>query len=129
MFRQQVPSRTGVATYSSTIPFKLAPYHPQGNFLPLFFHRCVLSKSLKVKIYKTIIILVPVGSYGSGAWYFSLRKEHRLRCEICGSHDGTDEENCLLEREGIIRFRRANTLVRTGVFQRFPSRVPINILI
>jgi hypothetical protein len=55
MLRCQILTRTGVA-YSSAIPFKVGPYRSQGNFLPLFFHLCALSKSLKVKIYKTIII-------------------------------------------------------------------------
>ena len=37
----------------------------------------ILSKNLKIKIYKTIIL--PVVLYGSEAWYLTLREEHRLR--------------------------------------------------
>jgi hypothetical protein len=36
-----------------------------------------LSRNIKVKIYKTIIL--PVVSYGCETWCFMLREEHRLR--------------------------------------------------
>jgi hypothetical protein len=37
----------------------------------------LLSRNLKVKIYKTIIL--PIVLYGCEIWYLSLREEHRLR--------------------------------------------------
>jgi hypothetical protein len=36
-----------------------------------------LSRDLKVKLYKTIIL--PVVLYGCGTWSLTLREEHRLR--------------------------------------------------
>jgi hypothetical protein len=36
-----------------------------------------MSKNLKIKIYKTIIL--PVGMYGCETWSLTLREEHRLR--------------------------------------------------
>jgi hypothetical protein len=36
----------------------------------------LLSKNLKIKIYRTIIL--PVVLYGCGTWSLTLRKEHRL---------------------------------------------------
>jgi hypothetical protein len=37
----------------------------------------LISKSLKIKIYKTAIL--PVVLYGCETWYLTLREEHRLR--------------------------------------------------
>jgi hypothetical protein len=37
----------------------------------------VLSKNLKIKIYKTVIFSVVL--YGCEAWFLPLREEHRLR--------------------------------------------------
>jgi hypothetical protein len=37
----------------------------------------LLSKNLKIRIYKKIIL--PVVLYGCGTWFLSLREEHRLR--------------------------------------------------
>ena len=37
----------------------------------------LLSKKLKIKIYRTIIL--PVVSYGCETWSLTLRKDHRLR--------------------------------------------------
>jgi hypothetical protein len=37
----------------------------------------LLSKNLKIRIYKTIIL--PVVLYGSETWSLTLREEHRLR--------------------------------------------------
>jgi hypothetical protein len=42
---------------------------------PLSSH--LLSKNVKVKIYKTIIL--PVVLYGCETWFLTLREEHRLR--------------------------------------------------
>jgi hypothetical protein len=36
-----------------------------------------MSKNLKIKIYKTVIL--PVGLYGYETWSLTLREEHRLR--------------------------------------------------
>jgi hypothetical protein len=41
----------------------------------LFSH--LISKSLKIKIYKTVILLVVL--YGCETWSLTLREEHRLR--------------------------------------------------
>jgi hypothetical protein len=38
---------------------------------------CQISKNLKIKIYKTVILLVVL--YGCGNWSFTLREVHRLR--------------------------------------------------
>jgi hypothetical protein len=38
---------------------------------------CLISKNLKVKIYKTVIL--PAVLYGCETWSLTLRKEHRLR--------------------------------------------------
>jgi hypothetical protein len=43
----------------------------------------LLSRNLKVKIYKTIIL--PVVLYGCGTWSVTLREEHRLR--VFGNRD------------------------------------------
>ena len=37
----------------------------------------LLSKNLKIKIYRTIIL--PVVLYGCGTWSLTLREQHRLR--------------------------------------------------
>jgi hypothetical protein len=37
----------------------------------------LLSRNVKVKIYKTLIL--PVVLYGCETWYFTLREQHRLR--------------------------------------------------
>jgi hypothetical protein len=37
----------------------------------------LISKNLKIKIYKTVIL--PVGLYGCETWSLTLREEHRLR--------------------------------------------------
>jgi hypothetical protein len=46
-----------------------ACYHSVQNFLS----SCLLSKSLRIKVYKTVI--VPVVLCGYGTWYVTLRKE------------------------------------------------------
>jgi hypothetical protein len=38
---------------------------------------CLISKNLKIKIYKTVIL--PVVLYGCETWSLTLREEHRLR--------------------------------------------------
>jgi hypothetical protein len=53
-----------------------ACYHSVQNLLS----SRLLSKTVKVRIYKTIIL--PVVPYGSETWSLTLRKEHKLRvCE------------------------------------------------
>jgi hypothetical protein len=46
-------------------------------------------RNVKVKRYKTIIL--PLALYGCETWSLKLREEHRLRCEISGSHSGEYE--------------------------------------
>jgi hypothetical protein len=41
------------------------------------FRLVVISKNLKIKIYKTVIL--PVVLYGCETWFLTLREEHRLR--------------------------------------------------
>jgi hypothetical protein len=48
-------------------------YHSVQNLLP----SRLLSKNIKIRIYKTIIL--PVILYGCETWYLTLREEHRLR--------------------------------------------------
>jgi hypothetical protein len=43
----------------------------------VFYLPASFSRNVKVKKYKTIILLVV--SYGCGTWYLTLREEHRLR--------------------------------------------------
>jgi hypothetical protein len=50
-----------------------ACYHSVQNLLS----SCLISKNLKIKIYKTVILLVVL--YGCKIWSLTLRKEHRLR--------------------------------------------------
>jgi len=50
-----------------------AGYHSVQNLLS----SSLLSKKLKIKIYKTIIL--PVMLYGCGTWSLTLREERRLR--------------------------------------------------
>jgi hypothetical protein len=40
---------------------------------------CSLSKNIKITIYKTIILILPVVLYGCETWSLTLREEHRLR--------------------------------------------------
>jgi hypothetical protein len=49
-----------------------ACYHSVQSLLS----SCLLSRNIKVKIYKTIIL--PVVLYGCETWSFTLRDEHRL---------------------------------------------------
>jgi hypothetical protein len=48
-------------------------YHSVQNLLSSH----LLSKNIKIKIYKTIVL--PVVLYGCGTWSLTLREEHRLR--------------------------------------------------
>jgi hypothetical protein len=50
-----------------------ACYHSVQNLLPSH----LLSKNLKIRIYKTIIL--PVVLYGCETWSLTLREEHSLR--------------------------------------------------
>jgi hypothetical protein len=50
-----------------------ACYHSVQNLLS----SCLISKHLKIKIYKTVIL--PVVLYGCETWSLTLGKEHRLR--------------------------------------------------
>jgi hypothetical protein len=53
--------------------FGNACYHTVQNILS----SCLLSKNLKIRIYKTIIL--PVDLYGCKTWSLTLKEEHRLR--------------------------------------------------
>jgi hypothetical protein len=50
-----------------------ACYHSVQNILS----SCLISKNLKIKIYKTVIL--PVVLYGCETWSLTLREDHRLR--------------------------------------------------
>jgi hypothetical protein len=50
-----------------------ACYHAVQDLLS----SCLLSKNLKIKIYK--IIILPIVLYGCEIWLLTLREEHRLR--------------------------------------------------
>jgi hypothetical protein len=43
----------------------------------VFLSSCLLSRAVKIKIYKTIVL--PVVSHGYEIWSLTLREEHRLR--------------------------------------------------
>jgi sorting nexin-29 len=58
---------------NSTLNSRNACYHSVQSLLS----SCLLSRNLKVKICKTIIL--PVVLYGCETWSLTLRKEHRLR--------------------------------------------------
>jgi hypothetical protein len=47
------------------------------SFIAEYFVFQLLSKNIKVKIYRAIIL--PVGFYGCETWPLTLREEHRLR--------------------------------------------------
>jgi hypothetical protein len=53
-----------------------AVYHSVQNHL----HSLLLSKNVKIKIHKTIIL--PVVLYGCETWSLTLREEHRLRVGV-----------------------------------------------
>jgi hypothetical protein len=64
---------------------------------------CLISKKLKIKIYKTVIL--PIGLYGCETWSFTLREEQRLRVfenrvlrRIFGTKSEEDGswENCIM---------------------------------
>jgi hypothetical protein len=46
-------------------------------FSPELFVSCLLSKNIKIRIYKSIIL--PAVLYGCETWSLTLRVEHRLR--------------------------------------------------
>jgi hypothetical protein len=50
-----------------------ACYHSVQNLL----FSCLISKNLKIKIYKTVILLIVL--YGCKTWSLTLREEYRLR--------------------------------------------------
>jgi hypothetical protein len=70
----------------------------------------MLSKNLKIKIWKTIIL--PVVLYGCKTWSLMLREKHRLRMSenrvlrrICGpKRDGG--ENCIMRSSIICTFTK-----------------------
>jgi hypothetical protein len=58
---------------NSRLNYSNACYHSVQNLLS----SRLLPKNLKIRIYKTVIF--PVVLYGCETWYFTLRKEYRLR--------------------------------------------------
>jgi hypothetical protein len=64
LFQEEIKSRLNSGN---------ACYHSVQNLLS--FH--LLSKNLKIRIYKTIML--PVVQYGCETWSLTLREEHRLR--------------------------------------------------
>jgi hypothetical protein len=64
---------------STYIPELFIKYRLNGIFREHFFRRFsrLLSKNVKVRIYKTIIL--PVVLYGCETWSLTLRQEHKLR--------------------------------------------------
>jgi len=52
-------------------------FYSVGNKNCNFDKKCLLSKNLKIKIYRTIIL--PVVLYGYGTWSLTLREERKLR--------------------------------------------------
>ena len=62
-----------VLALKSRLKLGNACYHSMQNLLSSSF----LSKNLKIKIYRTIIL--PVVLYGCETWSLTLREEHRLK--------------------------------------------------
>jgi hypothetical protein len=71
-----------------------ACYHSVQNLL------CsrLLSKNVKVRIYKTIIL--PVDLYGCETWSLTVREEHKLRVKNCVFWDVTPCDSCKNRRFG-----------------------------
>jgi hypothetical protein len=63
-----------------------ACYHSDQNRLS----SRLLSKNIKMKIYKTIVL--PLVLYGCETWSLTLREEHRLRVLIAEENIWTEEE-------------------------------------
>jgi hypothetical protein len=76
-FKYQETTLTNQNLIQGEIKRRLNPgnacYHSAQNFLS----SRLLSKNVKVRIYKTIIL--PVVLYGSGTWPLTVRQEHKLR--------------------------------------------------
>ena len=70
-------------------------------------HSCILSKNLKIKIYKTIIL--PVLVYGCKTWSLILREECRLRVFL---HN--EEIHSLYRSPNIVRVIKSRRLSWAG---------------
>jgi hypothetical protein len=69
-YKERVTVRVSIIIYVNNITFG-SPLVSESFVIPL------LSRNVKVKMYKTIIL--PVVLYGCETWSLALREEHRLR--------------------------------------------------
>jgi hypothetical protein len=88
-------------------------YHSVQNLLS----SRLLSKNVKVRIFKTIIL--PVVLYGCETWYLTVREEHRLRVfenrvlKICGpKRDGVTGGWRKLHKEELHNFYSSPSIIR-----------------
>ena len=69
-----------ILTYQNSIQGEIKSRLKSGMLAIIWcrsFAFCLLTRNLKVKIYKTIIL--PVVLYGCDTWSLTLREEHRLK--------------------------------------------------
>jgi hypothetical protein len=78
----------------------------------------LLSKNLKIRIYKTIIL--PVVLYGCETWSLTLREEHRLTGEWGKLHN--EELHDLYSLPSIIRIIKSRRMRRAGHAARMRER-------
>jgi hypothetical protein len=71
--RSSIPNTAQIFSSQSRLKSGDACYHSVQNRLS----SRLISKNLKIKIYKTVILLVVL--YGCETWSLTLREEHRLR--------------------------------------------------
>jgi hypothetical protein len=65
-------------TKTENIIFTAKKFYEQDNHIKIAYgNKGLLTKNIKIRIYKTIIL--PVVLYGSETWSLTLREEHRLR--------------------------------------------------
>jgi hypothetical protein len=92
-----LPLSSGLWTFETLVSYHNALN--SGNFcyysVPNLLSFRLISKNLKIKIYKTIIL--PVVLYGCETWPLTLREEHRLRVFENRVLRKTDRgENCIM---------------------------------
>jgi hypothetical protein len=97
---------------------------------------CLLSKSIKIQIYKTIIL--PMLLYGRETWYLTFRAEHRMRVKNAVFWDVAPCRSCVNARstrrhipeDGIVHSHRRENLksnidwwcLRTGCWGEYLNR-------